>query len=174
MNIKKLFVGAGAITGYIVGLIGVFIGILTVKGEAKIEYRWIILIVACLLFIVSVSVIVFINAKKILKEGIRYPIYSCDSEDDNVFLYIKYSKVFRIGALVSIYIQNNNISKRMGIGSVHNIDMEGEKYTEIQVIIIYYPYNDTFEKARQKNKRVLDSMYIAPIIIEDDVLNFRV
>lgn len=171
MRIQKLFTGAGAITGYIVGVIGVIIGIFTIDGELTIQYRWLILLGVMILFLVIFSAIVFMNANKILKEGIKYPIYGCESENNNIFLYIKYSNVFRIEALVSIYIQNNNINKKIGIGTVYNMDTMEEKYTEIQVIKIYDVYIDIFEKAQQKNKLVLDSMYVAPIVTKETIAN---
>lgn len=89
------------------------------------------------------------------------------------FLYIKYSKMFRIEALVSIYIQKNNINKRVAIGTVHNMDTVEEKYVEIQVIKIYDDYIDLFEKAQQKNKLVLDSMYVAPIVTKEVIANLN-
>lgn len=165
MSIKKLFIWAGSVTGYIMGIISLLIGILAIDGELTIKYRWLILSGVTILFIVVVSIIVFINAKKILKEGIKYPIFGCEDE----LLYIKYSKVFRIEALVSIYIKNNDINKRMGIGIVHNMDTVEEKYTEIEVIKIYDQYIDLFEKAQQKNKVVLDSMYVAPIVTKEGI-----
>lgn len=169
MNIKKLFAGAGAITGYIVGIISVLIGIFSINGELTIKYRWLILLGVIITFMVIVSIVVFINANKILKEGIRYSIFSCEND----FLYIKYSKVFRIEALVSIYREENNINKRIGIGIVYNMDTVKEKYTEIQVIKKSDAYVDLFEKAQQKNKLVLDSMYIAPIVTKEGITDLN-
>ena len=77
--------------------------------------------------------------------------------------------MFRIEALVSIYIKNNDINKRIGIGIVYNMDTVEEKYTEIKVIKIYDEYNDLFRKAQQKNKLVLDSMYVAPIVTKEGI-----
>lgn len=165
MSVKKLFIRAGSVTGYIVGLISLLIGIFAIDGELTIKYRWLILLGVIILFIVVVAIIVFINANKILREGIKYPIFECENE----LLYIKYSKVFRIEALVSIYIKNNDINKRIGIGIVHNMDTVEEKYTEIKVIKIYDEYDDVFRKAQQKNKLVLDSMYVAPIVTKEGI-----
>ena len=80
MSIKKLFIRAGSVTGYIVGIISLLIGIFTIDGELTIKYRWLILLGVTILFIVIVSIVVFINAKKILKEGIKYPIFGCEDE----------------------------------------------------------------------------------------------
>lgn len=165
MSIKKLFIRAGSVTGYIVGIISLLIGIFAIDGELTIKYRWLILSGVTILFIVIVSIIVFINAQNILKEGIKYPIFGCE----NRLLYIKYSKVFRIEALVSIYIKNNDIDKRIGIGIVHNMDTVEEKYTEIKIIKIYDQYIDLFKKAQQQNKVVLDSMYVAPIVTKEGI-----
>lgn len=96
-------------------------------------------------------------------------IFGCEDE----LLYIKYSKVFRIEALVSIYIKNNDINKRIGIGIVYNMDTLEEKYTEIKVLKIYDAYVALFEKAQQKNKLVLDSMYIAPIVTKEGIADLN-
>ena len=81
MRIKKLCTGTGAIVGYIVGIASALIGILAIDGELTIQYRWLILLGLMLLFIFIFAA----NARKILKEGIKYPIDGCESEGNNVF-----------------------------------------------------------------------------------------
>lgn len=85
MRIKKLCTGTGAIVGYIVGIASALIGILAIDGELTIQYRWLILLGLMILFIFIFAANVYVNARKILKEGIKYPIDGCESEGNNVF-----------------------------------------------------------------------------------------
>lgn len=167
MNLKKLFNKSGSITGYIFGLVGSIITILAVKGTITIGIRWVVIFAICEIFIITVAVLSFINYKKVQDEASRFAVDAYEESDGKEFFYIHFSRLFRYQALVSIYTTINDISKRMGFGVVSNVSEN--QYIEIEIIKIFSGYEDIFKKAKTNNKKILEQMYIMPIVYSENL-----
>lgn len=167
MGTKKLLSGAGAITGYIVGIIGLTLAIFTINGKIEIDWKWLVFIGVIVMFIIIVAIISFLNCRKALIESKRYQVHSYDRSEEKDYFYIMFSKLFRYDALVSIYIIIDGISKRMGFGLVSNVS--DDEYIEIEVVKIFEGYEDKFREASSNNKKTLDKMYIMPTVYNENI-----
>ena len=147
MKLKKLVYKSGAITGYILGLIGSIVTILAVKGSITIGLRWFVIFGICEIFIIVAAALSFVYYKRIQNEASRFEVDTYELSDGKDFFYIHFSKLFRYQSLVSIYITINDISKRMGFGVVSNVSED--QYIEIEVVKIFSGYESHFEKAKK-------------------------
>ena len=167
MGIKKLLYKCGSITGYILGIIGSVVTILTVSGSVTIGWKWIVFFSIFEIFIITVAIVSFCRYKKVQNEASRFVIDSYLESDDKDFFYIAFSKLFRYHALVSIYVTKDDISKRMGFGIVSNVS--DDQYIEIEVVKIFSGYEYIFNDAKQSHKKTLSRMYIMPVVYSDNI-----
>ncbi len=171
MNFKKLFTGSGAITGYIIGIVGLFITIWSLNGETIIKNRILVLGGIIILFFLIYMVLIVMNALKIIYLDSNQPVYSCESNAEKYLLYAQYSDKINLRSIVSIYMKTENINKRMGIGYISNKYKSPKEpgYLAIEVIYIQPQYNNEFNDVKNNNKQILDRMYIAPAFFIDDL-----
>lgn len=173
MSIKKLLVGSGAITGYIIGLIGTVITILGVSGTVEIAWRIIVLIGVGLLLLIVMAIRAFWIGKKLAEEGIKYPINSVDEEDGKVIFTTDFSRILKIDSIVNFYIMKDGQSKLMGFGLISNyVNDDREKYSQMVVVKAKETYLKEYESAKALNKKVLDKMYISPMIKKESVIEY--
>lgn len=173
MSIKKLLVGSGAITGYIIGLIGTVLAILQMSGTVTIAWHIIVLIGVALLLLLVTAIRAFWIGKKLAEEGIQYPINSVDQEDGRVIFTTDFSRVLKIGSVVNFYFLKDGQSKLMGFGVVSNYENnDREKYAQMEVVNVKDTYLKEYESAKALNKKVLDKMYISPMIKKESVIEY--
>ena len=165
MGLKKLFFGVGAIVGYIFGIIGTIVTILSVSGQITIDIKWTIILGLFVIFLIVLTIKATVNYANIVRNGTRFAIttYSKDAEKD--YYYTSYSQNLRVGTLVTVYY-SKPMSKKMGYGIIHNSSVE--EYIEVEMLFIEPAMHDIFEQSKTNNGKVLEDMYIlANVYVEN-------
>lgn len=163
----KLFEGAGAKVGYVVGIIGTIATLATVNGSVTLPTK--VLAIAGLFFValVIISIVTIVNCKRILQESRQYPVHEFDPRKNGVYLYITYVSDIHPGALCTLYTKVNGIGKRMGYGIATNYDDYNN--TEFKILYIEDDFQEKYEKAKNNDKTVLKDLYILPRIYDENV-----
>lgn len=166
MSMKKLLSGVGAIIGYVFGLIGTVVTILTVSGKITIGVRWIIIIGMIVIAAIILAVKATIAYSYIAKNGNRFAITTYSSDDGVDYYYTDYSQYLRIGTLVTIYC-SRPMSKIVGYGLVYN--SSPDEYIEVKIVHIEPGMEAVFNQSKTNNNKVLRDLYILPNVYADNI-----
>ena len=156
---RKFFKESWAVIGYIFGLIGTLVTILTVAGSISIEIRWLVIVGLIFVSAIVIAVMATIKLSKIVQNGTQYEITAYGQDKERDMYYTNYSKNLRVGTLVTIYY-SKPFSKKLGLGVVHNSSVD--EYIEIKVIYVENEFADIFTQSKTNSRKVLQDMYILP------------
>lgn len=156
---KKFFKEAGAVIGYLFGIVGTFVTIWTLSGNVTIKIRWLVILGVILLSSVVIAIMATKKLNTIIKNGTKYKITAYAIDNNKNLYYTDFSKCLRVGTIVTIYY-SKPISKRLGFGIVYNSSVD--EYIEIEVIHVERDFLDIFEQSKTNHRKVLDDMYILP------------
>lgn len=172
MKFWKLLSGTSVISSYIIGVLGLLIGIFSVSGTITVPVRIVIFFSALLVVAFVIAGVIVYNSNKLLQAEARYPVSSYRPDKQGLgYLYIHYSKSFRLNALVSIYILKDGISRRMGYG--FESDFREDEYNEIKIVKIFDTYSEDYEAVKALNKHVLSEMYLLPTVYRDNIADIK-
>lgn len=166
MGMKKMLSGVGAIVGYIFGLIGTTVTILSVSGQISIGVRWIII---AGLFVVATIVLALratIDYHHISKNGNRFAITAYSSQNGVDYYYTDFSSNLRVGTIVSVYC-SKPMSKIVGYGLVNN--SSPDEYIEVEMMHVKSEMSDIFEQSKTNNNNVLKDLYILPNVYAENI-----
>jgi len=164
--VKKFFKESWAVIGYMFGLVGTFVTIISVSGKITFDIKWLIIVCFLLLASVIMAVLAVRKLKKIMQNGTRFEITAYGSEKHRDIYYTDYSKNLRVGTIVAIYY-SKPFSRKMGIGVVCNSSVD--EYIEITVLHVEEEFIELFSQSKTNNRKVLNDMYILPNTYIDDL-----
>ncbi len=156
---RKFFKESWAVIGYILGLIGTLVTILTISGSILIEMKWLVIFGTIFISAIVIAVMSTIRLNKVIQNGTRYEITAYGQDKSIDMYYTNYSKNLRVGTLVTIYY-SKPFSKKLGYGVVHN--SSADEYIEIKMIYVEEELDGIFEQSKTNNSKVLNDMYILP------------
>lgn len=148
-----------AVIGYIFGIIGTVVTILTISGTMSVGTRWLV----ALAFIFLSAIIIALRAIKklsnVLHNGIRFEIVAYDRNKNKDVYYTNFTNNLRYETLVTIYY-SVPMSKRLGYGIVRNTSPE--EYNEIEILYVEEEFSEVFAQSKTNNGKVLRNMYVLP------------
>ena len=166
MSMKKLFSGVGAIVGYVFGLLGTVVTILTVAGQITIGIKWLIIIGMIVIAAIILALKATIDYSIIAKNGNRFAITTYSSDNGTDYYYTEFSQNLRIGTLVTVYC-SRPMSKIVGYGLVHN--SSPDEYIEVKILHIEPGMKTVFDQSKTNNNKVLRDLYILPNVYVDNI-----
>lgn len=148
-----------AVIGYIFGITGTAVTILTMSETISIGVRWLVIAGFILLSAIIFALQAIIKLKNVLRNGTRFEIAAYGTNKNMDVYYTKFSNNLRYGTLVTIYY-TIPMTKRLGYGIVRN--SSPEEYIEIEILYIEDEFLDIFNQSKTNNGKVLRHMYVLP------------
>lgn len=156
---RKFFKESWAIIGYIFGIIGTAVTILTVSGTISVGIRWLVIAGFVFLSAIIIALRAAIKLNNVLRNGTRFEIVAYGTNKNKGVYYTRFSNNLRYETLVTIYY-SVPMTKRMGYGVVRN--SSPDEYIEIEILYIEDEFSDIFDQSKTNNGKVLRHMYVLP------------
>lgn len=156
---RDFFKESWAVIGYIFGIIGTAVTILTVSGTISIGIRWLVIAGFVFLSAIIITLQATIKLNNVILNGTRFEIVAYGTNKNKNFYYTRFSNNLRYETLVTIYY-SVPMTKRMGYGIVRN--SSPEEYIEIEILYVEDDFLDIFAQSKTNNGKVLRHMYVLP------------
>lgn len=163
---RKFFKESWAVIGYIFGIIGTAVTILTVSGTISIGMRWLVIAGFVLLSVIIIALRATIELQNVIRNGTQFEIVAYETSKNKDFYYTNFSNNLRCGTLVTIYYKVP-MTKRLGYGIIRN--SVPEEYNEIEVFYVEDEFSDIFIQSKTNSGKVLRHIYVLPNTYPEDL-----
>lgn len=164
---KALLKQAGAIIGYIIGLICGLTAVFSRTDCISIQIRWVYLISFVLISAIVISILYIRRYNDALEEGTIYYVGGYHEIDGKDIIFTKYTNSLRIHSVVTIYY-NDSYDKILCYGIVY--DVIPKVRIDIRILKMNCDENShLIESLRNNNKALIETMYILPVLSSEKI-----